>query len=498
MGFSPEFGLKIRQKSRFLMEAQARTGVSFDKQLAEETLDEITKLMQGIEDRIAPQLPEVSIPEIQRIKLPKLRFKKSKDGMVKSKAIESFEKKHNVSYTLEELTNLPDPYYLNEKTKFNLYSNAHQIELKKLLMDKWKWRPMFWNYKVGADGKPLRNSIGKIKTTPKFQDKGMVCPNIEALGEQFDFISDIVKWTKLKHRRGVLKTKDETGGWLSDSRVIREGRISARSGGLTNTLRQRHAGVCNVPKPDVYFGDKLRAMMKASDGMVCVGYDASSLEDMIKGHYAFPYDGGEYARKVIKPDYDAHTEMQEKGGLAKRSEAKPVNYGLQYNQKAEGLAECTGWSLEKAKEIYKVYWELNYGWGKCQEQLKKHWTKKNKRGIVCPISGLFLRSRSESSLGSLLIQHTGAFIMDYSGVLLDRYLGGIKTDKDLPYYLYKGKIVRRVAYVHDEYLFECEPEIAEDVLQLGIQSIKQAGKNLKLRVELGADGEIGRNWKDVH
>ena len=37
--------------------------------------------------------------------------------------------------------------------------------------------------------------------------------------------------------------------------------------------------------------------------------------------------------------------------------------------------------------------------------------------------------------------------MDYAGCFMDKWLGGILFDeKRRPYYLYKGKIVRRIGY----------------------------------------------------
>ena len=89
--------------------------------------------------------------------------------------------------------------------------------------------------------------------------------------------------------------------------------------------------------------------------------------------------------------------------------------------------------------------------------------------------------------------------MDYSLCLMDSWLGGIKYDRNnLPMYVYKGYEVRRVIYYHDEAAWECLPEIADDVLELGIMSIIKAGEALKLNVPLDADGNVGQSWKDIH
>lgn len=529
--FSPEFGLQIRQKAKFLMECQARTGVNFDVALGIATYHAVCAEMKELEEKLAPHLPDVTTTKGNLIKVPKRRFRTGKNGLEKSADILKFEEAQGVTYTIEELQALPEPHYLNPTSAFDLWSNTHQLELKQLLMAKFGWRPYFWNYKKGKDGKPVYDDKKqKIKVSPKFQDQGKLCPNLEALGDSAAFVQDIVLWTQKKHRRGVLKKKDGTGGWLGNPRLDIDGRISARSSGLTNTLRQKHTEICNVPKPDVHYGDKLRAMCRVPEGKVAVGYDAGSLEAVIKAHYAFKYDGGEYARKIEDPAYDDHIDVALSSGLitpemarlftdhklgkipdevakanplwkpmkSGRTDAKPVNYGAQYGQQIAGLAEATGWSIEKATLVWETYWELNHGWKKCQQNLVRHWEQMDRRGIYCPISGLFLHSRSKNSLGSLLIQHTGAFIMDYAGVILDKWLGGIKTDRDRPYYKFKGYECARVIYYHDEYMWESDPEIAEELLEMGKESIREAARRLKLRVPLDADGAIGLNWAEVH
>ena len=57
--------------------------------------------------------------------------------------------------------------------------------------------------------------------------------------------------------------------------------------------------------------------------------------------------------------------------------------------------------------------------------------------------------------------------MDLACCIMDAKLGAMHLD-DLgrPYYLYKGKQVKRVVYYHDEYSFECEPEVAEEVKKM--------------------------------
>ena len=89
--------------------------------------------------------------------------------------------------------------------------------------------------------------------------------------------------------------------------------------------------------------------------------------------------------------------------------------------------------------------------------------------------------------------------MDYSLAIMDNWLGGIKYDDNgLPTYVYKGFEVRRVIYYHDEAAWECDPDIADDILEFGIMSIIKAGEAMNLNVPLDADGNVGNSWADIH
>ena len=89
--------------------------------------------------------------------------------------------------------------------------------------------------------------------------------------------------------------------------------------------------------------------------------------------------------------------------------------------------------------------------------------------------------------------------MDYAGLFMDRWLGDMLWDeKRRPYYIYKGCVVRRIGYFHDELEYECEKEVAEEVSKLIEKAIMKAGEYLKLRVPLAGEGKVGKNWKEVH
>ena len=67
-----------------------------------------------------------------------------------------------------------------------------------------------------------------------------------------------------------------------------------------------------------------------------------------------------------------------------------------------------------------------------------------------------------------------------------------------PYYLYKGCVVRRIGYFHDELEYECEESVAEEVANLIEKAITEAGEYLKIKVPLVGEGKVGKSWKETH
>jgi DNA polymerase-1 len=57
---------------------------------------------------------------------------------------------------------------------------------------------------------------------------------------------------------------------------------------------------------------------------------------------------------------------------------------------------------------------------------------------------------------------------------------------------------RLVNVVHDEMLFDCHKDHAEEVRQITEWSICEAGKILKLKCPMKGMGNVGRNWLAVH
>jgi DNA polymerase I-like protein with 3'-5' exonuclease and polymerase domains len=84
------------------------------------------------------------------------------------------------------------------------------------------------------------------------------------------------------------------------------------------------------------------------------------------------------------------------------------------------------------------------------------------------------------------LQGAGACVMKVALILLNEYVNN-KRIKAYP-----------VVNVHDEFQYEVEEGRAEEFGRLAVQSIKDAGRKLKLRCELDGQYKIGNNWAETH
>lgn len=378
------------------------------------------------------------------------------------------------------------------------------------------WKPTLWNYKRGPDGKPMRDPKTRelIPTSPKMQEQGKICPNLEAM--EGDLVKKIVKWLSLRNRLSVLT------GWMSHERLEYDGRLPGRRSGIASTHRQKHAVICNVPKASekVLYGKEFRSLFTVEDGMLLAAADAAALEGRVMGHYSWRYDDGETANEILNGDphsknakafYGHLDELKQFDISSKdfdkdhpifkpyRDRSKNGFYALLYGCAAPKLASTLGLPEKMGAEKLEAFWEANPAIKGLKDNLERYWERTGKKKYLPAIDGRILHTRKKSALLNTIFQSCGGIIMDYACCFMDMWLGDIYFDElRRPYYLYKGKVVRRVIYYHDEMSFECEKEVAEEVAQMIVQAIVKAGELLKLKVPLAGEGKVGYNWCETH
>ena len=124
-----------------------------------------------------------------------------------------------------------------------------------------------------------------------------------------------------RHRLSVVN------GFLRD--VDKDGFLTARCGGLTNTLRLKHRELVNLPSIRVFGGAELRGMLEAvNEDYEQLGSDLCSLEDRCKHHFQWLYDP-EYVKKQLAEDYDAHLAIGVIGGFITEAQSQAHKDGVE-------------------------------------------------------------------------------------------------------------------------------------------------------------------------
>lgn len=502
-----------------LMSEQALTGIGFNQPLARSLVERITQEMTGIENEVEPQLPKrpLNKGELAEWRLPAKPYKK--DGSLSS-TMDRWLERTGSTYAPETrsvaLQGHEYPVVGGEYTvTHGPMRMANQGDLKDWLVSK-GWKPTLWNLQRDERGKPKRDDRGGlIKTTPKLQENGKLCPNLERLDG--DLVRPVVKWLSLRNRRSVIE------GWLGNERLGYDGRLSAGSVGFTSTFRQKHNTVVNVPKAQdgVTYGREMRSLFVADKpGYTLVGYDALALENRIEAHYCWKYPGGkEHAEDILNGDphtknafvfyrdelldlgwtcpEDVDKEDQKFKPL--RTKAKSGRYLLSYGGSGRKLATTLGKPESQGEALYEAFWEANPALKALRERLTEFWETTGERSWVIGIDGRRVVTRSKHSVVNTLFQSAGAIAMDYSGLFMDRWLGGLTLDEDgRPCYLHHGMPVYRVGYFHDEYIWMVPDDLTDEIGMLGVKSIRKAGQFLKLNVELDGEYKAGPDWSHTH
>lgn len=505
------------QKDYFLYSAQAFTGVKFNKEKALRLVTRIEGEMKILKDYVDPLLPPRALKsaEMAYYKQPAKPFTMSGEM---SASMVKFLEKHNATIEGRTITaygkqvQVESNAILPVELPMEIDDNS---ELKQWFLDS-GWIPSddYWNVKKGADGKPERDTNGKfIRTTPKINHAGKLCPNLERLDG--DVPKKVVKFLSYRNRLGVIT------GWLNNWRLDFDGRLSAEISGYAPTSRVKHRLVVNVPKAadDVLLGHEMRELFCVDEGNWYIGTDAASLENFTLASYTYKYDDGAFARMQTQGDghsfnafaffphlhkkFDINNPENKENPEFKpwRNKAKTGAYLLAFGGGAPKLATSLGLSKTEGKIAFDNYWEKNKGLGLLKKSVESYYDTVGQKKFIPALDGRIVSVRGKNVLLSCLGQGLGALVMSYAACLMDNNLGDFLLDElGRPYYLYKGKVVKRVSFFHDEINFEVEDGIQEDIRVLSVNGIVKAGEYLKLALPLGAEGKMSfeGSWKDVH
>lgn len=497
-----------------------KTGWLVDVNYLDSTIDTLEDITNKAKEELEAVMPKVvKFSEKTRPKKPfKMNGQKSVSGLEWDR-LEKLAKSGDVDEygnLKAKMLNLDTIKVISKYEEPNINSGK---QLKDFLFSK-GWKPRTFKYEKDEEAfqvyvdsgfrkelKPKPRAIPQISVDG--DDGKELCQSVLELADEVPEIMYYAKYTTVKHRLDMCK------GFRST--MTSGNRLHARCGGFTNTLREKHRELVNLPKPSKPYGNRVRGSLIADNGCVLLGSDMSSLEDRVKVHFMFPYDY-EYAQKLIVKGYDPHLDLacsaellqqwqvdrykelkkkedktqEEQLEFSKldkiRAAGKIGNYGCQYGSGADTLSLNADIPLDIAKKVVEGYKKLNWSIKTIADDQCVIVDDRGDKWLVNPINGFAYSLRSDKDRFSTLCQGTGSFFFD------------VWVDKILEKMYSKFKVKRLTGQFHDEYITcfkdtESNKLIMEEITR---ESISEINKEYLLRRPLDCDVAFGYRYSEIH
>jgi DNA polymerase I-like protein with 3'-5' exonuclease and polymerase domains len=265
-----------------------------------------------------------------------------------------------------------------------------------------------------------------------------------------------------------------------------DGRVHGKvitNGAVTGRMTHSSPNMAQVPNHGSLYGAECRSCWTVTEGNVLVGCDASGLELRMLAHYM---KDEKYVRTVTegssKDGTDVHSVNQRTAGLLTRDAAKTFIYAFLYGAGDSKIGSIVGGTAKDGKRLKDKFLSGTPALSRLINTVGKYAAK----GYVPGLDGRRIWVRSEHAALNSLLQGAGAIVMKKALVLFHDKIRA------------NGWAVKLVANVHDEFQFECPPDIAEEAGKAARLSIIEAGEYFKLRCPLDGEYKIGRNWAETH
>jgi DNA polymerase-1 len=454
------------------LQEQEEYGWLVDQEHMQFCIRQLTKWVERIDSVIVPRLPKIL--EVEETKL------KGEYGFIKKPFLKSGQYSQSVSDWCNRVG-----YDVGDKPVMGCFSriNFRTVDLdsgaetKDYLLSI-GWEPLEWN----------TNDEGE-RTSPKLS-KDDPFEGIEGkLGKL------VAKRVQCRQRRSIIE------GLVN---LIRDdGRIASVVNTLAVTGRATHRNIVNIPKASSFYGKQMRAIFSSKEGFTLVGTDSAGNQlRQLAGRMNNPVYTKALVEGKKEDGTDNHSLTRDIGGLESRDIAKNVMYCLLFGGGDTKLAKTAKKPAGSGADLRnKLYRGLD-GLGTLMERLTKEWKgtarqRFNARfnrmeyfdGIITGLDDRPIKVPSEHQLLVYLLQSDEAIHMSVSYNLLckrlrEKYRWGIDYGV--------------VCFYHDEYTIECREEIANDVKQISEQCIVDAGVMLGINCPHAGEGNIGKNWFEIH
>ena len=322
-------------------------------------------------------------------------------------------------------------------------------------------------------GERLMNLGWKPK---KKTDKGHVIVDEKVLSE----ITDIPEAKLINEYLMLQKRIAQVSSWVEA--IKEDGRVHGKvitNGTITGRMSHQAPNMAQIPAVYSPYGKECRGLWIVEKGFKLVGVDAKGLELRMLAHYM---NDKEYTNEVINGDI--HTANQTAAGLETRDAAKTFIYAFIYGAGNKKIGSIIGGSERDGERVKEKFLRATPSLRSLREKVDGV-SKSNRRWLKGLDGRKIIIRHPHAALNSLL-QGAGATVMKVALTKLDEY---VKRERIKAY---------PVVNVHDEFQYEVEQERADEFGRLAVQSIRDAGKILKLRCELNGEYKIGNNWSETH
>lgn len=393
---------------------------------------------------------------------------------------------------VKELVTEGAEYQKVKQVEFNPASRQH---IARCLSDRYGWKPASFtpSGQPQVDEEALKGFDSPV--TPLLLEYLTVDKRLGQLSEG--------KQAWLNH----ITDKGYQGGSLTGLQHIHH--RCKQNHAVTHRASHSNPNVAQVPRVGSDYGAECRECWTVPEGWVLVGADASGLELRCLAHYMAKYDGGAYGKVVVEGDI--HAENRDALGLtgpdgrhaAKNGFIYPFLYGagdvlIGSNLRGAGapipIARKAGISdedFDKAiggryrKKFLKGLPALKY----LVEALKEK--VRDPRYLVMP-DGRRTYIRHPHAVLNSLLQAAGAiicklWIVRFADKAYERFGEPGWAGKWVP-----------LGWIHDELQIAARPEIAEELGQILVETIREVGVELEWRCPLDGEAKIGMNWKETH
>jgi len=262
----------------------------------------------------------------------------------------------------------------------------------------------------------------------------------------------------------------------------------------TGRLSSSDPNLQNIPVRTPLGGRIRSCFVPAEPDMSLLSADYSQVELRILAHCS----GDEQLSEAFRADSDIHAFVAAQvNGVAQedvtpqmRRQAKAVNFGIVYGQKAYGLSRQLGVPVDEASRFIREYFRRYPGVkkfiGRTISEARRNGYVKTLGGRRRAIAGIrsrgVARSAAERIAVNTVIQGSAADLIKKAMIEIDRDLKGI------------SKRARMLIQIHDELLFEVPDADIEAVRDFVTAKMNGA---MQLAVPLKVDTAVGKNWQEA-